>query len=180
MLIPLGILASSGAVAGAYELIETEILGTAQASVVFSGLGAYSSTYKHLQIRMVTRSSAASNSQPALQINGVSSTAYSEHQLDGNGTTVSSFGAGSTTRIPFGIPAQSGDASSAFTAYIVDILDAYSTTKNKTIRVLKTNPRVSLHSGAWFNTASVTSLDVFMEFGNHITGSRFSLYGIRG
>ena len=180
-LFPLGILsaAGGGAAAGDYELIQTQILGSAQASVVFD-VSSFASTYKHLQIRMVTRSSAASNSQPALRINGVSTAAYSEHQLEGNGSTVTSFGAASTTRIPFGIPAQSGDTASSFTAYIVDILDAYSTTKNKTVRVLKGNPRVSLQSGAWFNTAAINSLDVIMESGNHITGSRFSLYGIKG
>jgi hypothetical protein len=53
---PLGILSAAGAgggVAGDYELISSEILGTTAASVTFSSLGDYSSTYKHLQIRAV-------------------------------------------------------------------------------------------------------------------------------
>jgi hypothetical protein len=58
---PLGILSAAGAGGGGplasdYELISTQILTSPQSSITFSSLGTYSSTYKHLQVRAVARS----------------------------------------------------------------------------------------------------------------------------
>ena len=39
-----------------FDLIQTYTLSSNQASVTFSNLGDYSSTYKHLQLRMVAKS----------------------------------------------------------------------------------------------------------------------------
>jgi hypothetical protein len=39
--------------------------------------------------------------------------------------------------------------------------------------------RIALSSGLWINTASTTSLSMHSVFGDFITGSRFSLYGIK-
>jgi hypothetical protein len=90
MLIPFGILSAAGAgggVAGDYELISSEILGTTAASVTFSSLGDYSSTYKHLQIRAVVRHSAADNENyTTITFNG--SDFVETHYLVGLGSSV--------------------------------------------------------------------------------------------
>jgi hypothetical protein len=74
--------------------------------------------------------------------------------------------------------------SNQFTAVVIDLLDVYSTTKNKTIRALYgssgTPNVVQLLSGAWFSTSSTTSLTVGRLSNNFTNGSRFSLYGIKG
>jgi hypothetical protein len=190
MPITLGILAQArqaAPAAGSYDLIETITLGSTTASVTFSGLAAYASTYKHLQIRAVTRSSVASNEDfQYIQLNGDTASNYRNHYLIGTGSSVLS--GDITSSYPAGIldafstPGASFVANS-FGASVIDLLDAYSTTKNKTVRILSgqagTLNRVALSSGAWFNTASVTSITLDGVFGSYVSGSRFSLYGVK-
>jgi hypothetical protein len=72
-----------------------------------------------------------------------------------------------------------------FSAGIIDILDPYSTTKNKTIRILCGQALsganiVELVSGAFYSTDSLTSVQIFGLTGNLVAGTRMSLYGVRG
>ena len=65
----------------------------------------------------------------------------------------------------------------------MDILDPYAT-KNKTVRSLSGNSggsdsQVRLMSSAWLNTTSVTSITILGDGGDLVSGSRFSLYGIK-
>jgi hypothetical protein len=77
-------------------------------------------------------------------------------------------------------------ASGLYYTAIADILDAFSTTKNKTIRTLSgsadsNNLRTWLVSNAWFSTAAVTSITIVTNNGsNFVSGTRFSIYGARG
>jgi len=82
-----------------------------------------------------------------------------------------------------------GNTASAnvFGASIFDILDFSSTSKNTTARAStglltgSTTNLIELNSGAHFNTSAVTSLKIQDLTGNNlVTGSRFSLYGIKG
>ena len=187
-LFPLGILSAagvSGAVASDYELITTNILGSAQSEVVFSSLDTYASTYKHLQIRAVARDTRSGFAGSNLQarINGDTGNNYAVHLLDGNGSSVGSVAAANHPLLLISdIPGATGTADS-FGAAVFDILDAYSTTKNKTVRalggVVGNYNVVSLRSSARFNVASITSITLF-GLGNLVAGSRFSLYGIKG
>jgi hypothetical protein len=188
MLIPFGILSAagvSGVVPGDYELISTTILGTATASVTFSSLGDYASTYKHLQIRTVARGNNASqNVAMDLRLNGDTSANYALHLLEGTGSIVYSFAQTSTDVIFLTqIPANSFTAN-GFGAATTDILDAYSTTKNKTVRTLAgyggSVNSIQMTSGHRRSTDSTTSIQVFSRSGSFIAGSRFSLYGIKG
>jgi hypothetical protein len=195
----LGIFSAAGAGGGValsdYELIETQILGSSQASITFSSLGTYSSTYKHLQIRAVVRGDRGTFSQDQVQLflNGDETvTNYSSHKLEGQGVNVqSSAGISSAVGTYIGRTTATGSQTGAFSAHIVDVLDAYSTTKNKTIRTLFGQESqdsggfpgrfVGLNSNLFISTASVTSLKVQIGIGtNFIAGSRFSLYGIKG
>ena len=182
----LGIFSAAGAggVQGDYELIETQILGSAQASIVFSNLGTYSSTYKHLQLRGVARSSRAAFTSDVLltRFNADTGSNYASHQLQGNGSSVSSGAQTSQTAIQNYVIANDTVANN-FGSVVMDILDPYSTTKNTTTRAmvgLTSGTFITLNSGLWMNTASVTSLTLLAQNGNLMTGSRFSLYGIRG
>jgi hypothetical protein len=184
----LGIFSAAGAGGVAfssdYELISTTTLGTATPSVTFSSLGDYSSTYKHLQVRWVARSSNATAGVGVFsRLNGDSGSNYFWHYLSGNGSAVSSSNSGSTTRALTGVAAAASSTSDAFGAGVIDLLDTYAT-KNKTFRTLTGNQsssftRVELESALWNNTASVTSWEVICESGNFVAGSRFSIYGIR-
>jgi hypothetical protein len=185
----LGIFSAAGAGGvGDYELIESTILTGSQASVTFSGLGAYSSTYKHLQIRATVRTSRSDSGEDGLliRLNGNTGANYASHQFFGSGTSVTSSNAVSGTFMRGGQINGNTAVANAFSASIIDLTDAY-TTKNKTIKTRNgsaviTNARwVRLSSGVFINTDSLTTVLLYPEIGaNFLTGSRFSLYGIRG
>jgi hypothetical protein len=182
-LIPLGILSSAGSqLSGTYELIESRILATTTASITFDNLSGYSATYKHLQIRYASRATVDSGTIFAT-FNGVTGTSYASHRIIANGSTVTSDAFTSRANAFVGSNGTSDNAANVFAAGVIDILDFSSTTKNKTTRALAgvsgTFSSVTLTSGLFNSTAAVTSITLFGNVGNLVTGSRFSLYGIR-
>lgn len=183
-MLTLGILASSVvAEAGAYDLLETTILGSSQSSVTFSNLiSTYGSDYTHLQIRGAQRGDRNDDRNAnTLQINGA--TSYSNHNINGTGSSVTALATtGSVLRIMSTPEAQ--EASGIFGAFVCDILDAFDTSKNTTVRSfagqVSTKTDVILFSGGYFDTSAVDSLTLNPTAGsNFVTGSRFSLYGIK-
>jgi hypothetical protein len=185
MLIPLGFLAGSGGgVDTDFELIETQILGSSTPSITFTGLGTYSSTYKHLQIRVSASHDQAGGNGIFMRVNGDTGSSYSYHELGGNASSVFSGAASGQTNIQVVVGLRQSLSNNAFGAAVIDILDAYSTTKNKTVRSLSGQPStdslILLSSGAWLNTASITSITLGMLTGNISTKSRFSIYGLKG
>jgi hypothetical protein len=193
MPIPLGILAAAGrsqAPAGAFQLLESTVLTGSQASVEFTNLATkYASTYQHLQIRATVRDSNAGNLQLGtfMQFNGVTTNSYSWHWLYGAGSgSPTSQGFPTTNRILVGIEPTNGTTANAFGTHVFDVLDAFSSTKNKTTRSLSGNANaggnfILLSSGAFYSTSAVTSIKLFPEGGSDsfVQFSRFSLYGIR-
>ena len=186
---PLGILsaAGGGVVGGNYDLIETTILGSAASSVTFSSLATYASTYKHLQIRYVGRTNRADdNAQPVIRFNADSGSNYDYHGLEGWNNAVNSVATINASGMNLGYSfSGTSSGTNVFGAGVVDILDAYSTTKNKTIRALNGQSSdarkfVHLNSGLWRNTSSVTSITILSSNNDLVAGSRFSLYGIKG
>jgi hypothetical protein len=185
MLIPFGVLSAAGAEVGIvsdYELIESVFLTSNQSSITFSNLGTYSSTYKHLQIRAVARNSS-DDQFFSVRLNADTGSNYAWHQLGGTGSTVFSGAGTSAVWMVSGQTPQTGDGS-LFSATVIDLLDTYSSSKNTTIRTLTgysgSTPRIILRSGVWINTASVTSATLIVNSGNFVSGSRFSIYGIKG
>jgi hypothetical protein len=190
MPIPLGVLAVAGAgagpsAAGAFELLESQILTGTQASVTFSNLNTnYGSTYQHLQLRMVVRGNRnATEANSRVEFNGDTGTNYRAHALIGNGSTVTSYDSTARAYIYWGDAAGLTFTANGFAAAIMDILDPFETTKNTTTRTLSglegNYDRIQLFSGFWNNTAALTSIRIFPEANDFITGSRFSLYGMR-
>ena len=184
----LGIFSAAGAggvvATGAYDLLETQILGSSQASVTFSSLGTYSGTYKHLQVRIVARGNRVGQSQDVIRlyVNNDNTLLQNIHLLTGNGSGVSSSYEG--TQNYFMLTDGANSTANAFGAAIVDILDPYSTTKNKVFRALSGHvtqtTRIALGSMLWRNTASITELKFQPLDTTFPSGSRFSLYGIKG
>jgi hypothetical protein len=170
----------------AYELIETAIVsGVSTTEINFSGLNAYASTYKHLQIRAVVRSGTGNVN---IRINGDSGANYTAHQLYGggtSGTTVISQRLGDTTFFLSAFSVSSGEVANAFASSIIDILDPYAA-KNKTVRtftgMVQTAPNsyILIRSGLHISTEQLTSISLFVSTGTYVAGSRFSIYGIKG
>ena len=172
--------------ATSYELIGTILLTSAQSSVTFAGIPA--SLYKHLQLRYATRSSTTYGDDVNLRFNADSGANYSHHLMVGNGSNVSAYSATSATYIKGGFTIANDQTASAFGVGVLDILDAQSTTKNKTTRNLTggtegggAGNQIQLWSGAWYSTAAISSIVLTLgSGGNYLVGSRFSLYGVRG
>jgi hypothetical protein len=189
MLIPMGFLAASGAgVAGSYELISTQILTTTAASVTFSSIP---STYKHLQIRMnVADGDLGSTKGMFMKFNNDSGTNYRFHRLYGTGSVVESSDSGAGFTYIHLQQSMMGDVNNAFAPQILDILDYASTTKYKTARLLggfngsSGNNRITLQSALWTSTAALSTILIEPQNtdGSPIfkSGSRFSIYGIKG
>lgn len=181
---------ATAAVATDYESIQTVTVGAGgSSSIDFTSIP---STYSHLQIRMISRNTAAGVAGTLdnwLRFNSDSGSNYSFHILQGDGAAAAA-GAG-TTQTRVRMPNQSPGASSTantFGAAVIDILDYTSTNKNKTVRALygandnTTNSeyRVFLLSGLWYATpAAITSITILPETANFAQYSSFALYGIK-
>jgi len=180
-MIPIGILAASGAgLAGSYHLLSTTILTTTTASVTFSSLNTLAAGYQHLQIRIAARTDRpATNDNVILRFNGDTGNNYSSHNLRGSSGSVSSGGNASESKI---ICRAIGGNSGNFGAIVIDILDPFETTKYPTTRSLGgyADDIVELGSGNWRNLNALTTILLDQDVGsNFLTGSRFSLYGLK-
>jgi hypothetical protein len=117
-------------------------------------------------------------------MNGDTGANYTGHSLFGNGSSVSSGfdGSGQTSAWAYYVPSAS-IASNIFGGAVIDILDAYSTTKNKVFRSLSgftgASSVILLKSGMRISSESTTSITILPQSGNFLTGSRFSLYGVK-
>jgi hypothetical protein len=183
-LFPLGILSAAGVsgFSSDYELIASNILGTATSEVVFD-VSTLASTYKHLQLRMVLRRSTSSQVSTRIRFNTDSGSNYAQHRLVGTGSSVVSAAATSVNAILAGAHPGSDFTANAFGPSVVDLLDPFSNTKNKTVRTFYGGPslNVELVSGLWMNTNTITTMAITPDgSGDWVVGSRFSLYGIKG
>jgi hypothetical protein len=170
---------ASSATAGGFDLLETQLLSGSTSSVTFASLSAYASTYKHLQIRG-SHYQATPGETALLQFNADTASNYRAHTLRANGATVTSADFGSRTSMVLGVDAPDSTTPCAF---VCDILDAFASTKNKTIRVMAGSDettRINFFSGIWLNTNALTELKVLSSSGNFGSRTRFSLYGLKG
>ena len=188
----MGILAQSAAAptppaaVDAYDLLETEILTGSQASVTFSSLNStYGADYQHLQLRYVIRTNraGANNDVIRVELNGDTGSNYRWHLLSGNGSSVSSSASGADTAMWASYVSTQDSATGVYGAGVIDLLDAFETSKNTTIRTLGGTTgaitQINLTSGAWFNTNAVTTIKLFQYGSTMETGSRLSLYGLK-
>lgn len=176
----------------AYELISTTVLGSTASTVTFSGLDTSAAAYKHLQVRIVGKTSAgSSNDQLWFRLNGDTGSNYvGGHELRGGG-----FGSYSVTSALLAsafwsksyigyAPGSGTGISGTYGATILDLLDTSSSTKFKTSRALSGTLAeiryVSLTSGLWKSTAPVTSVTLGNEGGGWLSGTRISIYGLKG
>jgi len=181
----LGIVASSKLKAsGAFESIATVTTSASQSTVSFTSIP---STYKHLQLRIHTRSNRASSDTTAvIRFNSDSGANYNNHRIYGNGSTVSADGNTNETRVLFLTINAAGAAVASYSPYIVDVIDYASTSKNKTAKAIggkdnnNTDGYIFLQSGSWRNTAAITTVELIDVISTFVNGSIISLYGIKG
>jgi hypothetical protein len=144
------------------------------------------STYTHLQIRAIARSSEAGTgfADMFMQFNSDTASNYSVHFLAGNGASTSSGGA--TYSSINSRANRNGSLASVFTPSLIDILDYANTNKYKTARIIQGadfngSGEATLRSGNWRSTSAVTSIKFTLEASaNFKQYSSFALYGIKG
>ena len=170
------------ALTGSFESIATATVSSSSNFVEFTSIP---STYTHLQIRGVSRST--DSSQYFCQFNGDTSANYTFHTLGGNGSAMEPYGAISQTSLQIGKSNYFASASTMLAMGICDIFDYKNTNKYKTVKVLagtETNgtagQNVVLMSGIWRSTAAITSIKVFPSSPPFTQYSEFALYGIKG
>jgi hypothetical protein len=173
----LGILASSGAVAGgSYESIATVSVGSGgSSSINFTSIP---STYKHLQLRIAATGNASNRVCIAYNSDTTTSN-YNSHYLEGNGSVAY---AGNVTGV-VGNTFYTTGSTYPFVS-IVDILDYANTSKYKVQRALSgddTNGggKVSFYSSLWMNTNAVNALTITLTSSSFKEYSHFALYGIK-
>ena len=163
-----------------YESIATAY-GSGGSTLTFSSIP---STYTHLQIRVMSLTSATAPNA-ILRFNSDTGSNYTAHQLYGSGSVAGSNIPGSGSNPQTSIPVAQLGSSTQPGVGVVDILDYANTNKYKTIRSLSGydangSGYIILRSGAWMSTSAVTSITLLTDSGNFNTNSVFELYGIRG
>lgn len=169
-----------------YVLAETTLTSTAP-SVTFSSLDTLAAGYKHLQIRFVARTDYNNNNDTfSMQLNGDTAATYAAHRVYGAGTgAVTANGyANQSSMTNLGQLSALTSTANAFAGGVIDILDAFETTKYKTVRALVgmwrvTSGLMGLNSGLWRNTNAITSILIDGTYGNFVAGSSFTLIGIK-
>lgn len=163
-----------------YESIATGVGTGSSGTITFSSI---SGTYKHLQVRWMA--TASTGGAIYVNLNGDSGSNYSAHNINGNGSVAGAQAQSAASNpliIRNGGITTTGDT---MTVGVFDLLDYAQTTKNKTWRNLggydaNGSGLIELASGAWYNTAAVTSISFIHNGGNFTTDATFALYGIKG
>ena len=170
-----------------YALATVTVPSGGVSSVTFAGVP---TGFKHLQLRVVGQTSRGTygNDQMTMRINGDTGSNYSSHILTGDGANASASAASAQSSINLSYKLGT-TTSSAFGAFIIDVLDYGSISKNKTIRSLAGvdingtiagyGGEVQLSSGAWYSTSAVTSLTFTPTNANFTQHTQFALYGVK-
>jgi len=184
-LLPLGIIGqvSAATSAGAYELITT-LTPNAVSSFSFTSIP---STYTHLQLRATVRGNYSSTNMGfTVTFNGDTAANYSYHNLRGANSAISSGATASASNYSgLSHPANMA-AANYFSGFVWDILDYANTNKFKTSKIFNgfvtasNNNQITYDSSSWRSTAAINQITFNVVVGSVVTGTRFSLYGIKG
>lgn len=179
------------AVPSSFESIATATVGSGgQSTITFSSIP---STFEHLQIRSILRSTSGSAGSLDLFMNFNSDTGTNYRQykvIFGDGSSAAAAASGTSTAAINKIsPAhflRDGNTASVYSTMVCDILDYKNTNKYKVTRSLMGHDlngsgRLNLFSGLWQSTSAITSIDLTVEGGNDFKQyTQFALYGIKG
>lgn len=155
------------------------------------------STYKHLQIRGIYKDTSTTDYSPTsgvclrMTCNNIGTTNYDNHYLYATmAVTAVANSAISEGQVYFrGAYMPSGASfTNYYCAFVIDIDDYASTSKNKTIRSLigsagnagGSNRITGLESAAFKSTNAITSLEFYCGATAFASGTSIELYGIKG
>ena len=155
-----------------YEPIATTTLGSAAATVTFSSI---SGSYTDLVLITSTKFTAT-NSHATFQINGDTANNYSNTFLYGDGTSAASGRASNISAGYFG-----RGVTGEFAIGVTHFQNYSNTTTYKTV-LSRGSAATSIsiaYVNLWRNTNAITSLVLAAPTDTFVTGSTFTLYGIK-
>lgn len=164
------------------DLIERVVVGSGgTSSITFSNIP---QTYQHLQIRGVARNTGTTNRSVSVQFNGDTTSSYAWHLLGGNGSSTAVENGVSQTNAQSFSQVYSNASANIFSAFVMDILDYSSVSKNTTIRTIGSREEngaglVSIYSGLWNSTSAVTSIKLYPLSDSLAEYTTLSLYGVK-
>jgi hypothetical protein len=167
---------------GDFQSIATAVGTGSSGTITFSSIP---STYTHLQLRIIGRSTSTSTTVN-VTANSDTGSNYARHYLYGDGSTAGAGANTSQTSMAVVFVAQSIDLANSYGVNVLDILDYSNTNKYKTTRVLTgldvngSGGYIQLTSGLWQSTAAISTLTLTLSSANFTTASQFALYGIKG
>jgi hypothetical protein len=145
--------------------------------------------YKHLQLRVLVRSTeaGAGKSNLIIKLNNDSTTAnYRTHELNGNGVSISATSTTGSSGLRFNDTlSRGGQPANVMAIQIIDIQN-YKSATNRTVRMFSgmdandSSGILGLYSGLYLSTTAITQIDYTCPDGNLSTTSKFALYGIKG
>jgi hypothetical protein len=150
-----------------YIPLATVTLSSTTQSVTFSNIPA---TYRDLIF--IYNGTVSSGAFARIRFNSDGGFNYSNVQLYGSGSAVSSSLPGNGDNIEF------AEFQATHNSAIVQIMDYSATDKHKTVLGRSDNAisNVQLKAGRWANTAAITTIQVLAS--NMLSGTTLSLYGI--
>ena len=157
-----------------YEKIQSNTLGSAQATVTFSTI---SGSYTDLVV--ICNFGASSSAEDfIIRFNSDTGSNYSFTNMRGNGTTTASDRGTSSIRIAADL---AGVSTTLQAIDIIQVMNYSNTTTYKTalIRANDAGKSAEATVGLWRNTAAITSITLAMTSGNLLSGSSFTVYGIK-
>ena len=159
-----------------YEPIATTTLGSAQSSVVFSSLGAYTD----IRIILQAKGTNTGNTDLGLRFNSDTGSNYSRLGIYGDGTDAGSFVVANETSAKIGI--LPGTTNGNWTIMRAELQNYSNATTYKTL-IARSDLAVTVGTTAsaslWRNTNAITSITFIPISGNIATDSIFTLYGIK-
>ncbi len=162
-----------------YEPISTQTLGSDTATVTFSTIP---QTYTDLILVCMTRSTRAANLSDTMRVRFNSDTGsnYSTTVLQGSVDGAESTRFTNATFCYLNMPAVSATTEPiGFSIWNIMNYSNATTYKTTLQKAANLGNQVDLDCSLWRNTAAITTIDISAANGNLLSGSRFTLYGIK-
>lgn len=163
--------------ASTYVALATTTLGTAASSYTFTSIsGSYTDLF------LVANGYITTGGQGIrIQFNGDTASNYSNTQLSGNGTSASSARDSSGTNARLTYEASWTTTTADYAQINLSIMNYSNATTYKTFlsRANRASGGVDAIVGLWRSTSAITSITIFPAANSFVTGTTFSLYGIK-
>lgn len=168
-----------------YESLATITVGSGGlTTATFSSIP---STYKHLQIRGISRKvNSVGGGAIFVRFNSDTNNNYTNHQIDGDGSSATAFGEANIGRTNANITTNANiQGANVFGVQVWDIVDYADTNKYKVIRMLSGfddngSGKIRYGSGLWQSTNAITQIDLTGNGDDFAQYTSFALYGIKG